>query len=55
MEAAYARRVLPCWDEPDFKTTFDITMGHVKSMSALSNMPEASTVPMWVAIWQSVD
>ncbi len=46
MEAAHARKVLPCWDEPAFKATFDITLGHEGSMSAISNMPEKSTETM---------
>ncbi|KAK4026306.1 hypothetical protein OUZ56_015313 [Daphnia magna] len=46
MEATNARRVLPCLDEPGFKTTFDVTIGHNRVMSALSNMPEIATRPM---------
>ena len=46
MQITHARKVLPCWDEPAFKATFDITLGHQESMSAISNMPETSTNPM---------
>ena len=46
METSHARKVLPCWDEPSFKATFDITLGHEGSMSAISNMPETSTKSM---------
>lgn len=46
MEVAHARKVLPCFDEPNFKTTFDITIGHKSSLTALSNMPETASSPM---------
>lgn len=46
MQVTEARKVLPCLDEPGFKSTFDIIVGHNKAMSALANMPEMATVPM---------
>ena len=46
MEATDARRVLPCLDEPGFRTTFDIVLGHSTAMTALSNMPEISSIAM---------
>lgn len=46
METTHARRVLPCFDEPAFKATFDITIGHERSMSALANMPETTVQSM---------
>ncbi|KAK6248932.1 hypothetical protein QUC31_020497 [Theobroma cacao] len=39
-EPAYARQCFPCWDEPAFKATFEITLLNVPSeLVALSNMP----------------
>lgn len=39
-EATDARRAFPCWDEPDFKATFDMTVVVADpSLACLSNMP----------------
>lgn len=43
-EALDARRALPCWDEPSVKATFTVIMVVPQHLTALSNMPEASTV-----------
>jgi puromycin-sensitive aminopeptidase len=46
-EATDARRSFPCWDEPAFKATFDVTMVvKDKSLTSLSNMPIKNTVDL---------
>ena len=39
-QAADARRILPCWDEPDFKATFRTTMIVPEGVDAFSNAGE---------------
>ncbi|CAF1025971.1 unnamed protein product [Adineta ricciae] len=38
-EPSDCRRAFPCWDEPNFKATFDVTLIAPKHLRAISNMP----------------
>jgi len=39
MEATDARRMFPCWDEPAFRATFQLTITVPTSWATVSNMP----------------
>jgi tricorn protease interacting factor F2/3 len=42
-EAPYARMAFPCFDQPDMKATFSVSMEVPKKLEAISNMPAIST------------
>ncbi|KRZ70076.1 Aminopeptidase N [Trichinella papuae] len=42
-EPTDARRALPCFDEPEFKSVFTLTVIHPANTTALSNMPAVYT------------
>jgi aminopeptidase N len=43
-EATDARRMFPCWDEPAFRATFELTVTVPAKWATISNMPIASRV-----------
>ena len=44
MESTDARRMFPCWDEPAFRSTYQLTVTLPSGWQAVSNMPVASHV-----------
>ena len=44
-EATDARRAFPCWDEPDLKATFDVTVVVAEGLTAVSNSPVVDDEP----------
>ena len=50
MEAPDARRAFPCFDEPNMKAIFSVTLGRHRDMTALSNMPLINTTQMQVTL-----
>jgi puromycin-sensitive aminopeptidase len=45
-EATDARRAFPCWDEPDLKAVFGVTLVVPSDLAALSNGPEIEREPL---------
>ncbi len=45
-EATAARRAFPCWDEPEFKATYRISIAHDPKLTALSNGAVERTEPL---------
>jgi aminopeptidase N len=45
-EPASARTLLPCWDEPAFKATYQVTVDAPSDRMAISNMPIESESPL---------
>jgi puromycin-sensitive aminopeptidase len=45
-ESTNARRAFPCWDEPDIKATFGVTLTHDTDLMAISSGPEIATVSL---------
>ena len=45
-EPAYARDLLPCWDEPGRKATFTVSVDAPKDRMAVSNMPAAEVTSL---------
>jgi aminopeptidase N len=41
-----ARQVFPCFDEPELKASFEISVARTSRMTALSNMPVKSSEEM---------
>ena len=45
-ESAEARRAFPCWDEPELKAVFGITLVVPEDLAAISNGPEIERQPL---------
>ncbi len=45
MQATDCRRAFPCWDEPDFKAVFAISLVVDEGLTAISNGPEMARTP----------
>jgi puromycin-sensitive aminopeptidase len=44
MQATDCRRAFPCWDEPEFKAVFAVTLDVDDGLTAISNSPEVDRV-----------
>ena len=45
-EATHARKAFPCWDEPELKAVFSITLVVAEHLTAVSNAAELSNEPV---------
>ncbi len=45
-QATHARKAFPCWDEPSYKATFEISIRVPAGMEAVSNAAETSRDPL---------
>jgi puromycin-sensitive aminopeptidase len=45
-EATDARRAFPCWDEPAFKATYEVTLDIPEDLAAYSNTAEVGSTPL---------
>jgi aminopeptidase N len=45
-EPTDARRVFPCWDEPVYRATYDVTLVVSEKLMAVANMPAVSEKPL---------
>lgn len=45
-QATDARRIFPCWDEPEFKATYQTTMVTAAGLEAYSNTAELDRIPL---------
>ncbi len=46
LEAIYARRVFPCFDEPDSKVPWQLTLDVPKALVAVTNTPQTAESPL---------
>ncbi|KAH8922077.1 leukotriene A4 hydrolase N-terminal domain-containing protein, partial [Atractiella rhizophila] len=54
-EPVHARAAFPCFDEPNFKATFSITMISRAGTTSLSNMPVKTTKPCPTGLFDGSD
>ncbi len=52
-EPTDARRVFPCWDEPVYRATYDITLVVREKLMAVTNMPAVRETPLGTG-WKEV-
>jgi len=45
MQATDCRRAFPCWDEPEYKAVFAVTLDVEEGLTAISNSPEIDRTP----------